>query len=51
MVLKEDDLTDDLLLKMIDELYEKKETYIKAMEGSSQNHAIDTIISLIKEYS
>ncbi|MCR4807221.1 MAG: undecaprenyldiphospho-muramoylpentapeptide beta-N-acetylglucosaminyltransferase [Lachnospiraceae bacterium] len=51
MVLKEDDLTDDLLLKMIDELYEKKETYIKAMEGSSQNNAIDTIISLIKEYS
>ena len=51
MVLKEDDLTDEQLLKMIDELYENRDKYIKAMTGSSQNNAINTIISMIRDLS
>lgn len=51
MVLTEDELTDDLLIKMIDELYKDRDKYIEAMSGSSQNNAIDTIISLIKDFS
>lgn len=51
MVLTEDELTDDLLIKMIDELYKDRDKYIDAMSGSSQNNAIDTIISLIKDFS
>lgn len=51
MVLTQDKLTDELLLKMIDELYASRDRYIEAMTASPQNNAIDTIISLIKEYS
>ncbi len=51
MVLTEDVLTDELLLKMIDELYENRNMYIKSMTESSQNDAINTIISLIMEFS
>ena len=51
MVLTEDVLTDGLLLKMIDELYESRNMYIKSMTDSNQNDAINTIISLIRKYS
>lgn len=51
MVLTEDDLTDELLLKMIDELYRDRDKYIKAMSDSPQNDAINTIISLVQEVS
>ena len=51
MVLTEDELTDELLLKMIDELYEDRDRYIEAMSGSSQNNAVSTIISLIRDLS
>ena len=51
MVLTQDRLTDELLLNMIDELYENRNRYIEAMAASSQNNAIETIISLIREYS
>ena len=51
MVLTEDVLTDGLLLKMIDELYENRNMYIKSMTDSNQNDAINTIISLIRKYS
>ena len=51
MVLTEDELTDELLLKMIDELYENRGVYIRAMSESTQNNAIETIISLIRDYS
>ena len=51
MVLKEDDLTDELLIIMIDELYENRNKFIKAMTSSKQNDAINTIISMIRELS
>ncbi|MCR5232391.1 MAG: undecaprenyldiphospho-muramoylpentapeptide beta-N-acetylglucosaminyltransferase [Lachnospiraceae bacterium] len=51
MVLTEDELTDDILLKMIDELYENRNRYIKSMEESRQNNAIETITSLINSLS
>ena len=51
MVLKEEDLTDELLLKMINELYENRNKYIKAMTDSSQNDAVNTIISMIRDLS
>lgn len=51
MVLTEDELTDELLLKMIDELYRDRDKYIEAMSDSSQNNAINTIISLVQELS
>ena len=51
MVLTEDKLTDELLLNMIDELYNDRDKYINAMSASTQNDAINTIISLIKELS
>lgn len=50
-VLTEDVLTDEILLNMIDELYVDRDKYIEAMSASSQNNAIETIISLIKELS
>ena len=51
MVLTEDELTDELLLKMVDELYENRDRYIDAMSASNQNNAIKTITSLIKDIS
>ena len=51
MVLTEDKLTDELLLNMIDELYNDRDKYINAMSASTQNDAINTIISLIKKLS
>lgn len=51
MVLTEEDLTDELFLKTVDELCDNKDTYTEAMSKSSQNNAIETIISLIKDYS
>ena len=51
MVLTEDILTDELLLKTIDELYDNRNSYIETMTASTQNDAINTIISLIKDYS
>lgn len=51
MVLTEDVLTDELLLNMVNELYDNRRNYIDAMTASSQNDAINTIISLIKDYT
>ena len=51
MVLTEDVLTDDILLKMIDDLYDNRHNYIDTMASSTQNDAINTIISLVKDYS
>lgn len=51
MVLTEDKLTDELLLQMINELYKNRNRYIEAMSASTQNDAINTIISLIRELS
>lgn len=50
MVLDEDDLTENLLVEKVHELYFTKQTYIEAMSRSHQLNSINTIIGLIKEY-
>ncbi len=48
MVLEEESLTDEVLLECIRKLYEQKNSYIDAMNQSSQADSIDTIIHLIE---
>lgn len=48
-VIAEEDVTPESLLAAVKELYDNRDTYIKAMEASTQNDAITTIINLIKE--
>ena len=50
MVLDEDDLTENLLVEKVHELYFTKQTYIDAMSKSNQLSSIDTILNMIKEY-
>ncbi len=47
LVLKEELLTPDSLLKSLKELYQNKDKYIAAMEKGSQSSAIDMIMALI----
>ena len=49
MVLEEEELTADSLLKAVQDLYENRGTFIDAMRDSDQQDSIDTIISLIEE--
>ena len=49
MVIKQDEITTELLVSKIDELYENKETYISAMAKSTQQDAIKIIADLIAE--
>lgn len=51
MVISEDDLTKELLIAKVQELYCNRNTYIEAMEGSEQSDAIKTIMGLIEEVS
>ena len=51
MVVSEDDLTKELLVAKVQELYCNRNTYIQAMEESEQSDAIKTIMSLIEEAS
>lgn len=48
-VLKEEDLTVSTLLKAIGEVSEGRQNYINAMNGSSLNNSIDTIVKLLDE--
>lgn len=48
-VLMEDDITNQLLVDTVHELYFNKRTYIDAMSNSHQQNAIKTILSLIEE--
>lgn len=48
-VLKEENLNKDTLLHAIDTVYNKKETYCLAMQQSSLNNSIETIMQLIQE--
>lgn len=48
MVLEEEELTDEILLGAINNLYKNKDVYISAMRNSSQQNSIDTIIELIE---
>ena len=51
MVVSEDDLTKELLISKIQELYCNRNTYIKNMEESEQSDSIKTIMPLIEECS
>ena len=48
-VLMEDDITNQLLVDTVHELYFNKRTYIESMSNSHQQNAIKTILSLIEE--
>jgi UDP-N-acetylglucosamine--N-acetylmuramyl-(pentapeptide) pyrophosphoryl-undecaprenol N-acetylglucosamine transferase len=48
-VLQEEELTPELLLSTIQNLYEHRQTYIAAMEKSSASNAVNTITDLIEE--
>lgn len=51
VVIEEENLTDELLLKSINDLYENRDRYISAMKESEQKEAVEVIINLIKEVS
>ena len=46
-VLEEEAITEEVLFNSICQLYEERESYEKAMEGSSQSNAIEAIVDLI----
>lgn len=48
-VLQEEDLTNDTLLKAIQSVMQNRETYVAAMEQSTLNNAIETVLGLIEE--
>ncbi len=50
-VLEEEHLTDDTLLKSIDDLYAQRDAYIRAMQHTALNNAVETIVSLIDSLS
>lgn len=50
-VLEEEAITDDSLCEAVSELYANRSSYISAMETSRLNHAVETIMALIKECS
>lgn len=47
-VLEEEELSPDLLLKTIRDLYQSKEAYIETMKHSPQQNSIDIIVDLIE---
>lgn len=48
-VIQEEDLTDEVLLAAINEVYNNRETYIKNMEQGNESDAITMIVGLIEE--
>lgn len=48
MVLEEEEITNEILLGAIRNLYANRETYVNAMKMSNQQNSIDTIIDLIE---
>ena len=48
-VLEEESLTEESLYQSIQELYKNRASYVEAMEHSTLNNAVDTIISLIEK--
>lgn len=51
IVIDEDDLTTELLVDKVHELYFNRQNYHNAMAGSGQMDSISTILKLIEEYS
>ena len=49
MVLEEEELNDQILLKTIRSLYDQKDSYIATMQKSAQQDSIDIVIGLIEE--
>lgn len=50
MVLQEEELTSEILIKNLKMLYKDKDKYIKAMEKSPAQNGVDNIIRLIEKY-
>ena len=48
LVIEEEELTDELLLSSIHKLYENRDEFVQAMNRSSQQNPIETIIGLIE---
>lgn len=46
-VLEEENMTNEVLLSAINDLYDNREKYIDAMESSTLNDAINIIVNLI----
>ena len=49
MVLEEEEITNDTLLKAVQSLYQNRASYSTAMKGSKQTDSIQTIIQLIED--
>ena len=49
MVVDQDDLTDELLVEKVHELYRNRDRFAQAMADSSQLDSIRTIMKLIDE--
>ena len=49
VVIRDEELDEDILIKEINEVYQNREGYIEKMKASGQHNAIDTIIHLIEE--
>ncbi|MBQ7925716.1 MAG: undecaprenyldiphospho-muramoylpentapeptide beta-N-acetylglucosaminyltransferase [Lachnospiraceae bacterium] len=49
IVLQEEDITDELLLEKINELYEHRAEYVETMKNSGQLDSIATIVGLIED--
>ncbi|MEF9840807.1 MAG: undecaprenyldiphospho-muramoylpentapeptide beta-N-acetylglucosaminyltransferase [Lachnospiraceae bacterium] len=50
VVIEEEELTKEILLESIRNLFENRNTYIHAMSQSNQQHSIETIINLIQNF-
>ncbi len=50
-LLQQEDLTKESLVSAVDEVYEKRDSYIRAMEKAPEQDAIEKICNIIKEIS
>lgn len=50
-VIEEENLTDELLLKTIENTYADRQKYTEAMKKSTQQNGVDAVIAIIKEVS
>lgn len=48
-VLEEEEITDELLIRTVRDLHADRDTYIKAMQNSSQSDAVSTVMNLLEE--
>ncbi len=49
MVIEEENLSDVVLLKAIQELFQSRDKYIDAMSRSKQFNSVETVVQLIEE--